>query len=490
VAASDLADNTPMNAEQRRDVRDNALYLRQVRPIDPEEIHEYVSGQPHPATVRQVLREQAPALALIERDDGTFGPVAEEPISARPETVASFPERYARVLEDELIERFGAGWPSDTGGDRLRARIREVKQAYLDGRPVEYDALTALGYAIYHLPDYYAAGRYVFADLAAEGLLDHQLRVLDVGAGVGGPALGLADVVPEDALLDYHAVEPSAAADVLDPLLAEAGRNVHASVHRTTAEAFDPAADLPEEAPRSDEVDDTAAFDLILFGNVLRELDDAAGTVERYADWLADDGTVVALAPADRNTATHLREVERAVADHGPLGVYAPTCRLWPNATPTSECWSFDRRPDLDVPGFQRRLDEAGAGRGEFVNVDVQFAYSLLRDDGRRRVDVTLDINRVAKMANMDEHVTNRIDLAAIKLSRDLSEADSNPLFLVGDGSESVDHYAVLTDRSALNERLALADYGELLFFENVLVLWNDDERAYNLVVDGETVVD
>jgi hypothetical protein len=29
-----------------------------------------------------------------------------------------------------------------------------------------------------------------------------------------------------------------------------------------------------------------------------------------------------------------------------------------------------------------------------------------------------------------------------------------------------------------------------LLRFENVLVLWNDDEGAYNLVVDGETVVD
>jgi hypothetical protein len=478
-----------MNAEQRREVRDNALYLRQVRPIDPEEIHEYVSDRPHPAAVRQVLREQAPALALIERDDGTFVPVAEEPISARPATVEAFPERYARVLEDELVERFGAGWPSDTGGDRLRARIREVKQAYLDGRPVEYDDLTALGYAIYHLPGYYAAGRYVFADLAAEGLLDHHLRVLDVGAGVGGPALGLADVLPADALLDYHAVEPSAAADLLDPLLAEAGRNVHATVHRTTAEAFDPAAVLPEEAG-SDEADDSTGFDLILFGNVLRELADAAGTVARYADWLASDGTLVALAPADRNTATNLREVERAVADDGPLGVYAPTCRLWPGERPTSECWSFDCRPDLDVPGFQRRLDDAGAGRGEFVNADVQFAYSLLRTDDRRRVDVTLNVNEVAKMANMDDHVTNRIDLAAIKLSHDLSEPDANPLFLVGDGSESVDHYAVLIDRSALNERLERADYGELLFFENVLVLWNDDERAYNLVVDGETVVD
>jgi hypothetical protein len=41
-----------------------------------------------------------------------------------------------------------------------------------------------------------------------------------------------------------------------------------------------------------------------------------------------------------------------------------------------------------------------------------------------------------------------------------------------------------------LNEALLEAPYGSLLRFENVLVLWNDDEAAYNLIVDGETVVD
>ena len=36
------------------------------------------------------------------------------------------------------------------------------------------------------------------AELARHGLLPRQLRVLDVGAGVGGPALGLADLLPDD----------------------------------------------------------------------------------------------------------------------------------------------------------------------------------------------------------------------------------------------------------------------------------------------------
>jgi hypothetical protein len=90
----------------------------------------------------------------------------------------------------------------------------------------------------------------------------------------------------------------------------------------------------------------------------------------------------------------------------------------------------------------------------------------------------------------MDTHVSNRIDVAAIKLSHALAGEDANPLFKIGDGSEQIAHYAVLTKESALNSDLATAEYGDLLVCENVLALWNDDEEAYNLVVDGESVVD
>jgi hypothetical protein len=92
-------------------------------------------------------------------------------------------------------------------------------------------------------------------------------------------------------------------------------------------------------------------------------------------------------------------------------------------------------------------------------------------------------------MAETERHVTERIDIDALKLSPDLAD-DGNPLFKISDGSEQTDHYAVLTRRSALNEDLEAAPYGALLRFENVLVLWNDDEAAYNLVVDAETAVE
>jgi len=484
-----------MRPEQRQQVRDNAKYLRNVRPIDPEEIHEYVEGKPHPAAVAQVLCESALDLGLIEREDGTFVPAPDGPVDVSFQGVAAFPAQYARVLEDALVERFGPGWPDGESGDRLRARVRELKDRYLKGLDVEYDDVTALGYGLYHLPTTYAEAQYVLADLAADGELPASPRVLDVGAGVGGPALGLADVLPADSLLEYHAVEPSAGTDLLERFLAETGHNVHPTIHRETAETFDP------ERP----------YDLVVFANVLSELDAPADVVAQYLDAVAADGTVLAIAPADRNTATGLRQVERTLEREAGVTVYAPTVRLWPGKRPAGECWSFDAKPDLSVPAFQRRLDEGtrgpdpqayerrddppttiddrSPGDGEFVNVDVQYAFGLWRTDGTRRFEYRPDPERTAKMADAETFVTERVDLAAVKLSHDLADGE-NALYLVGDGSEQVDHFAVLTRESALNRDLVTADYGDLLRFENALVLWNDDERAYNVVVDGETVVD
>ncbi len=306
-------------SDQREAIRSNAKYLRNVRPIDPDEICEYVEGNPHPAVVRQHLREDAVDLGLIEREDGTFEPVPEEPIRPNLRPVTTFPSTYADALEEFLVDQYGVNWHEDATGDLLRSTIRRFKSSYLERRAVEYTEDVAAGYAIYHLPAYYAAIQYALEDLADRGLLDRTMRVLDVGAGVGGPALGLADYLPDDALLEYHALEPSSAADILEDLLPETGRNVHTSVHRTTAEAFDPATvTRGEQTDAATPFDPTAAddgFDLILACNVLSELTDPEAVLRDYLELLAPDGTLVAIAPADKNTSVQLRDLERTLED-------------------------------------------------------------------------------------------------------------------------------------------------------------------------------
>jgi hypothetical protein len=516
-------------------LRDTVNYLREVRPIDPSEIQEYFDDSPHPAVVKQELRAAAFDLDLVEREDGTFVPATDTPVSPPGWEPDGLPADYERVVVDRLVERFGLDWADGESGDDLREAIRRLKEDYYHGNPVDYDETAALGYAVYHLPDYYAAMGYVLDDLAEDGDLPRTLRVLDVGAGVGGPALALIDYLHEAAdgeddgspasgggeddgspasgggeddgspasgggedvappLIDYHALEPSPAADLLAELLEETPRNVHTTVHRERAEAFDP--------------ESVGEVDLLSFCNVLSELDDPAATAERYLGAVADDGTMLAMAPADLETATGLREVERSLArlDAGP-SVYSPTLRLWPGESPSDRGWSFDVRPDVEAPRMQQQLDEGVRGErgserdepGTFTKTSVQFAYALLRPDGTRRVDIRASPERHAKAAEMDRHVSNRIDLLTVKLSPDLSRqgegareygADPNPVFKIGDGSEDTEQYAVLTQHTGLNRALQDAGYGAVLSIENALALWNDDEEAYNLVIDGETVVD
>ncbi|MFB6071099.1 MAG: small ribosomal subunit Rsm22 family protein [Halanaeroarchaeum sp.] len=457
-------------------VRDTARYLRSVRPIDPEEIREYVPGRPDPRALRRVLRELALELELVERPDGTFVPVAEGFLDVDFDGVDALPDRYERVLEDLLADRFGPRWETGPSADRLREIIRRFKREYYRQHPVEYDRDVALGYAVYHLPAYYASAQYLLWDLLREGRLDRQLRILDVGAGVGGPALGVHDLLFGDEgdppLVEYHAVEPSDATAVLEPLLETTGPNFHWQIHDVRAEDHEP----PGE------------YDVVLFSNVLVELTDPVSVADRYLDVLAPDGTLVAVAPADRNTSTHLRSVERELESRGAT-VYGPTVRLWPDRRPSDEGWSFDERPAINVPSFQRRIADGADRPDEFIHTTVKFSHSFLRTDGMRRYAIDLSERPVVPLAASEDHVTDRVDVVVAKLSRNLS-GDGHPLFKVSDGSEDVNHFAVLVKETALNEAVLRADYGDLLAVERALLLWNDDEAAYNLVLDRESIVD
>ncbi|QDX40838.1 small ribosomal subunit Rsm22 family protein [Salarchaeum sp. JOR-1] len=455
----------------RERLRDTAKYLRGVRPLDPEELADYVEADHR--VVALALRDEAADLGLVERDDGTFVPADGSPVRPRFDSVTAFPDEYAFAFEDLLFDEYGRNWQKGDSGKRLRETIRRLKEDYYRQHPVEYDYEAALGYGVYHLPDYYAAVQYALDYLARDGRIPGDLRVLDVGAGVGGPALGLHDYLPDDALVDYHAVEPSDAADVLHSLTDETGSNFHTELTRERIEEFRP----------------DGEYDLVMACSVLSELDDPVAAGEKLLDALAPDGTVLALAPADRNTSIGLRETERELESRGAT-VYGPTVRFWPGERPTDTGWSFDHRPDIEPPGFQRRLAENAPRPSEFLNETVKFSYSLLRTDGERRYDVSLDESRIAKLADADAHVTNRVNLLVAKLSANLADEDANPVYKISDGSENQDAYAVHVNEDALNAALARAPYGSVLSIEEGLVLWNDDEAAYNVVIDEDTVVD
>lgn len=468
-----------MTPEERDIIIDSARYLRNVRPVDPAELATYVSTEVDPETIRSILGDNAVELGLVERTDGMFIPPPEEPLSRSLGTIERFPPTYATILAGLLTTEYGTRWYADESGETLRSTIRRIKEDYYQSRSVDYSLTAAYGYAIYHLPAYYAAAQYILHELIDAGLLSHSINILDVGAGVGGPALGVHDAIygaPDasngtepSVLVSYTAVEPSDATVILDALLAETTRNFHSEIHHSPIEAFEYEAE----------------YDLILFSNVLSELRDPATELHRAEQALATDGSLLAMAPADKNTSIHLRTLERDVTNG--LGVFSPTVRLWPDYEPQDRCWSFDVKPDLDIPAFQRDLDAKSGSHHEFVNTDIQYSYVILRHDGERRVSFRPSPDRYMPFASTPEHVTERVTCAAIKLSHDLG--DDNPVFLVGDGSQQTDHFCVVARETPRTSPIITAAYGDLLLIERALILWNPDEHAYNLVLDGETTI-
>lgn len=457
-------------------ILNTAKYLRNIRPVDPDEMQEYVDGNPHPGVIRQTLRDHAVDLALREREDGLFVPVEDGPIEAIADRPTELPPKYVYRLEELLITEYGVDWAQGESGDQLRRTIRALKDAYYRQEAVEYNYTAALAYAIYHLPDYYAVTYDLLRELVDNRLLDRTLRILDVGAGVGGPAIGLSEILPDDVVIDYTAVEPSEATTVLEEMLAETHRNFHSTVQHQTAE----------------ELTLESEYDLVLFSNVLSELDDPHTTVKRYLDALATDGTMVLTAPADKNTSQTLRSVEQSVAN-GEITVFSPTVRLWPDESPSDDCWSFKELPEIAAPSVQEALEQHAHDEehspGEFLNTTVKYSYALLRKDGKTRLPTGPDPSEWIKFRNSERHVGNRVNCLAVKLSNNLSEG-GNPLFRIGDGSQQADHFAVVPKQTQLNRDLIEASYASLLMIESGLVLWNDDEKAYNIIIDGESVVD
>lgn len=470
-----------MSNSDRKVVIDTARYIRDVRPIDPTEFVQY-TGTNSVDDIRAVIRESAIDLNVIEREDGTFVPVDRESVTVSFDGVESLPPALDDGIEALLVEQYGSAWPHGPSGDELRDTIRRMKSDYFRGTPVDYQYPMALGYAVYHLPNYYAAIQYVLHELGGAGLLEPPLRILDVGAGVGGPALGIDAYLPDRTLVEYTAVEPSPARRVFERFAAKTGRNVHIRIRPDRAESFEP----------------DGQYDLILFSNVLSELEEPVPTVDRYRQALEPAGAAILMSPADRNTSIGLRRVERTLVDERDRwSAYAPAVRLWPGERPTDTGWSFATYPSIDTPEVQRKLDtgrretpdERPPNSGEFKNTSVQVSYAILRTDGKTRIRFRPDYRRVAKLGALAEHVTQRIDCVGVKLSDDLGTAE-NPVFRVGDGSQSTDVFAVMPLETRQNRRLISAPYGTGLRFENALVLWNGDEEAYNLVVDRESFVE
>ena len=462
---------TPLDAQ----LHDLVRYLQQVRPLDPVELATYVDADA--ARVRAVLTAHATRWGLIQDAAGRFRPAPTTAVPDRDWAPRALPASVVEAGSQLLRDHGGAGWAAGDSGDRLRAALDAMKAGYLAGETVTYDRETTLAYLIYHLPRYYATIGYALAPLIETQLLGRPLRIAEVGAGTGGPMLGIEARLGPQTLLEYHAIEPSAAVEVLEAMAAVTGPNLHAQLHRCTVERW---------------IEDPGGpFDLIVCANVLGELADPVAVADGLLGCLRDDGALLLVEPGDRDQSVRLRAVERQLTARA--GVFAPEPRLWPGQEPSDPGWGFDVGQPLEPPRWQTQLQaEAPEPTATtYLNPHVQFSYSILRPDGAVRFAPSFDRDRVRPLAETPERITDRLNVVGTKLSHDLAAgAAGNPIFRVGDGSQTVDHFVVQTVSGELVDPIAWVPYGSICRFEGVLALWNETEGAVNLVIDHESVVE
>lgn len=407
-------------------------------------------------------------------------------------TGGQLPSGLTDAIERYIAMKTGKAWNDPVVLDRLRRAITAQKDDYW--RPLGHRALkytsgySVLGYLAYHLPVYFMQMEHLLAHLAQEGYLKKTMTVLDAGTGPGVVPFAIADFLSrlEGVTASVWSLERSeehieAFLFLRDSFVPRGGRVSIKPPKKT--DLRDP---LPASLPKK--------IDLAIFSNVLNELPDSsddaqARIIEQVAERLAPDGTIVIIEPADEENATRMRTLVAGLHDRR-LRIHAPCRFIWGTPCPAPRCWSFTTAP----PIHPTRLMEALAAAGEryrYINTDIKYCYAILRPQGYP--DKGYRIPRGTKSLRLSKlhlHTGHRVNVTATKTSGELGDKKTH-LFKVCDGTAKTPVYAVLPEyhRTPGNDAILSASYGAVLELQGVLVRYNSEHDAYNLLVNRNTQV-
>ncbi len=461
-----------------------------------------------PATVEEIYQTLSPELSrlgLVAAKHGNDYEIARfQPAPAyllnddenlREETFLAgrrIPSPLTETIERYIAKKTGNAWDDPLIIERLRKAIVAQKNDYW--RPSERRSLkyakgySVLGYLAYHFPVYFMQTEHLLARLARDGYLKKTMTILDIGTGSGVVPLAIADYWSrlDGATASVYSIERSeehieAFLFLRDALVPRGGKvSIKSPVK---ADIRDP---LPSAIPEK--------IDLIIFSNVLNELPDStersrAELVERIAERLAPDGAILIVEPADEENATRMRTLVTGLHGHK-LYLHAPCSFIWGTPCPAPRCWSFATAPAI----HQTRVMETLAACEEFyrfINTDIKYSYALLRPAGIHSEGYRIPRgSKVLRFSKLHLHIGRRVNVTAVKMSGELGDG-KNHLFKVCDGTAKVPVYAVLPafHKTPDNETLLSAPYGTVLEMEGVLIRYNQDHDAYNLLVNRNTEI-
>jgi SAM-dependent methyltransferase len=399
------------------------------------------------------------------------------------------PEELERLIGKYVEKKAARPWDDPAVLEKIRKAVVSQKAQYWKAgkaRKIDYrSGYSVLGYLAYQFPVYFAQFEHILMDMAQDGLLKRRMRVLDAGSGPGSVSLAVIDFFRR---LDVGAVD-------LFPLeVFEENSEAYVNLVPPFAAAPDRfRIEKPIRADLTEMPDLPANLDLIVFSNVLNEIDvdveKKAEIVMHSAKSLALDGNLVIIEPADKENSIALRLLVSALMDKE-LGVYSPCSFIWGSRCKLGECWSFEEKEHIAPTALMGKI--AGTEEAyKFMNTDIKYSHVILRKDTLTREKYRVPPRaRYARLSKLKMHIGKRINVVASKMSDDLGDR-TNHMFKICDGTTAQPVYAILPNYNIVpgNEALIKANYGEVLEFRNILVRHNKEYDSYNLMTGKSTEI-
>ena len=397
------------------------------------------------------------------------------------------------AIEEYITKKAGGSWDDPATLGKLRRAIVAQKDDYW--RPAQKKAIryakgySVLAYLAYHFPVYFVQAKHLLAMLARDGLLKPSMNILDIGTGPGVFPLAVADfyakACPGKAAV--YSIERSEEHREAFLFLRERCTTKGAAASIKPPIAMDILNPDPEKVP--------GKIDLMVFSNVLNELpggnpESASRIVAYFAERLAPDGSILVTEPADEENATRMRLISASLARQG-LSLFSPCSFLWGTKCNAPRCWSFESAPPIRLTRLMEALAQDTEGF-RYANTDIKYSYAVLRKDGRTKQECRLPPGaKYLRLSKLPLHVGKRISVAAAKMSGELGNSSSHVIKLC-DGTAKVPVYAVLPSYHLTpeNRLITEAQYGTILGLRGVLVRYNKEHDAFNLLVNRNTTVE
>ena len=286
-----------------------------------------------------------------------------------------------RACVDAMLK--ARGWPTTAEPERLGAMVRALSASYNEHGVAVHGGGHAARLGFFLARDI-PKSAWALRDLVRGGVWkpgqEVDLKVLDLGAGMGATTFGLMQCLLAHGLRGRVRAMLVDADSVALAIAADVGRRLHwdgleleLSTSVGDAHAYKPSSHM----------------DVVLMGQVLSELDQrgapedraalhAGALVQRLQNSVRDTGTLCVVEPALKDRTRHLHAVRDALIPSGGATVYAPCLHTAPcPALARDEDWCHDDVA-VDLPDWLVPTARAAGLRYQGLTL----AYLLLRRDG------------------------------------------------------------------------------------------------------------